>query len=346
MEIESKNHVHISRWYRTVQPVLFAFLAATVGLSAYILYAVWPRLQLLYFSLTTEAEAGCGCSALFSFTDQPLVNGLTLAAAGIAAFVLLGWLVLLMVNALRTAFVLRSQQIVDGEPLHVDGKRYRMLTVESGKQHVFTAGFFRPAVIIDSSIKDAMSQEELQSVLWHEVGHIRSRDPLKKWLLFSFIDMWRWIPGMRDLRVAVETAQELLADEYALKRTKRSSLLRAFTALAGTRQWENGLVAAFHIGDARLQGLLLQQVKFPFVQSIATLFLVLFGVMGASAAVAHGDAAGALPQPVVNACIHQIAEYKKAGMSIGTGDTSVQCEAVVQSVEAAMQSEMPAMSVQ
>lgn len=351
MQIESKNHVHISRWYRTIQPMLFGLLALTLAVSGYVLYTVWPRLQLLLFSATTEASAGCGCSALFSFWDQPLVNGLTLAVAGLAAAILAGWFALLLVNACRTVFVLRAHEVVDGEPLHVDGKRYRLLTINSGQQHVFTAGFLRPAVVVDKSVKDSMTEKELQSVLWHEVGHIHRQDPIKKWLLFSFIDLWRWVPGMKDLRIAVETAQELLADEYALTRTKRSSLLRAFTSLAESAHWENGMVQrnmkpshipSFHIGNARLQGLLLQQVRFPFVRRIAVLAVVLVGMLVASAAVAHGEATGALPQPVVNACIHQLVEHR-AGMSV---DTATQCEVVLESMEAARQSDMPAMSVE
>lgn len=334
--MDTKRLSVISKWYRLVQPVLFVVLTVAMAMSAYTLYTVWPRLRLLFFSLTNEAEAGCGCGELFAFADNPFMHGITIAVALIAACTVVAWFAVLFFNARRTRSVLEGEQVVRTVPLSID-KRYMVHTLAARNGRVFTIGFFRPAIVVDADVRERLSEEEFQSVLWHEYAHVRSNDPLKKWLLFSFIDMWRWIPGIATLRTAVETAQELLADECALQRTQRHTLLRAFTHLAASTQVDYPASAAFHTGDARLQGLLQQHVVFPYVRRIILLVVSVVVVSTASASVAHGQTMGAQSGQVVSACIHQIQKSEYAGgMSI---DTSVQCAPVWQSVEASLSEE-------
>jgi len=72
-------------------------------------------------------------------------------------------------------------------------------------------GVSRPKVVISQKAASLLSDEELQVAIRHEVGHIRSRDNLKKMILHTLP-----FPGMASLEDAWQEAIELAADDAAV----------------------------------------------------------------------------------------------------------------------------------
>jgi Zn-dependent protease with chaperone function len=72
-------------------------------------------------------------------------------------------------------------------------------------------GVRKPRVLVSESTVAVLSQNELNMALHHELGHVRSRDNLKK-LVFRFCPF----PGMAGLEHAWSQAAEMAADDAAV----------------------------------------------------------------------------------------------------------------------------------
>jgi Zn-dependent protease with chaperone function len=72
-------------------------------------------------------------------------------------------------------------------------------------------GVSTPTVLASEAAVALLSPEELRVAVRHEVGHMRSRDNLKKLLVYA-----AWFPGMANLEQAWQDAAEFAADEAAI----------------------------------------------------------------------------------------------------------------------------------
>ncbi|MGH7473159.1 MAG: M56 family metallopeptidase, partial [Candidatus Methylomirabilales bacterium] len=55
----------------------------------------------------------------------------------------------------------------------------RLRLLDSPRPLAFTAGFWLPQVVLSEGMISSLSPEELAAVLFHELGHVQSQDPLR-----------------------------------------------------------------------------------------------------------------------------------------------------------------------
>ncbi|MGI0080720.1 MAG: M48 family metallopeptidase [Nitrososphaerales archaeon] len=92
-------------------------------------------------------------------------------------------------------------------------------------------------VAIKESVADLLEDDELETVLVHELAHIKNRDSLQKTLVTTFKMAFPFDPIIRFIEAAFYRERELVADEFAGLHTGKpaslaSALLKIYEALA------------------------------------------------------------------------------------------------------------------
>lgn len=80
---------------------------------------------------------------------------------------------------------------------------------------VAVVGIFRPTLVVDSSVLDACSPEQLSAILAHENGHLRRWDNLRRALFAAAPDLLAWTLAGPVMRDAWRDATEEAADDVA-----------------------------------------------------------------------------------------------------------------------------------
>ena len=91
----------------------------------------------------------------------------------------------------------------------------------------FCFGLLRPRVVVTSGLLERLSADETAAVFWHEVEHVRTREPLKCLLARLAANTFFWIPLLRDLLDRFLLIKEIVADQRAIARTNASALAGA-----------------------------------------------------------------------------------------------------------------------
>ncbi|WP_227762930.1 M56 family metallopeptidase [Zhaonella formicivorans] len=91
----------------------------------------------------------------------------------------------------------------------------------------FTYGVFKPAIAISANLLDILSEEELQAVLSHELGHIAHRDSLLNWIAVALRDMSVYLPFTHLALRMLHAEQEFAADEFAINITRKPLIYSA-----------------------------------------------------------------------------------------------------------------------
>ncbi|HXR14800.1 MAG TPA: M48 family metalloprotease [Terriglobales bacterium] len=89
------------------------------------------------------------------------------------------------------------------------------LQTKSGQPPLLLYGFIAPKVLVSETAVGLLSPDELQVAVRHEIGHMRSRDNLKKMILHGAP-----FPGMASLEQAWQEAAEFAADEAAIANSR------------------------------------------------------------------------------------------------------------------------------
>jgi Zn-dependent protease with chaperone function len=85
------------------------------------------------------------------------------------------------------------------------------LQVRQGVPPLLLYGVSAPRVLVSETTVTLLSRDELRAAVRHEIGHVQSRDNLKKLLLHAAP-----FPGMRSLERAWQEVAEFAADEAAV----------------------------------------------------------------------------------------------------------------------------------
>ncbi|MBD8027142.1 M56 family metallopeptidase [Ureibacillus sp. Re31] len=88
-----------------------------------------------------------------------------------------------------------------------------------------TMGFIRPKIVFSTGLINLLTDEELRSVITHEFYHFKNRDPLKVFLISLCASTMWYIPILQWFTQQYRIIQELLADEYAIKKQNTSVYL-------------------------------------------------------------------------------------------------------------------------
>jgi beta-lactamase regulating signal transducer with metallopeptidase domain len=87
----------------------------------------------------------------------------------------------------------------------------KTLVTKPGLPPLLLSGVFTPTVLVSETAVGLLSPGELEIAVRHELGHVRSRDNLKKLILRAAA-----FPGMASLERAWQEAAEFAADEAAV----------------------------------------------------------------------------------------------------------------------------------
>ena len=171
----------------------------------------------------------------------------------LAVFALALWTTSLWIG-LRAAA--RTHQAVGewlraSKPLDVDPPAgVPAFVIHTAAPIVALVGVFRPKLLAAQSVIDACSDQELNAIVSHERGHLRSRDNLKRWLMACVPDVLRWVPAHAQIVSAWHDAAEDAADDVATDgsdaaRADLAALLVKIARLAPEPAWPAAAVSPF-----------------------------------------------------------------------------------------------------
>ncbi|MCA1817442.1 MAG: M48 family metalloprotease [Acidobacteria bacterium] len=102
-------------------------------------------------------------------------------------------------------------------PFAAGGAGVAVMRVEHRLPLVAVVGVFRPKVFVATSVFDALGEDELRAAVAHELGHVSSRDNLKRTLMRACRDALPAAPFARALERAWDEESEGAADEFAAR---------------------------------------------------------------------------------------------------------------------------------
>jgi len=154
------------------------------------------------------------------------------------------------------ALARRAGTLVEG-----DASRSFVLFVLDGLPGVSLSGIWQPRILIGSEVLAALTPAELDVAISHEIAHKRSRDNLKRLLMFCAPDLFGWTAVARQLEERWEAEAECEADAHAVMGDGRRAVVLASAlvkvarlgrvgslqpvAIAGPAAWT--LSSAFHV---------------------------------------------------------------------------------------------------
>jgi Zn-dependent protease with chaperone function len=211
--------------------------------------------------LLTLPLVGVGLGALFfwhfaqatCFTHAPpwdqmvsvLIPGGMMGGLLVALFLSLVRLLLVWVTTAKSTFAasrpLHHRAYTLARQLGVRAPRVRLCA--SLAPVAFTYGWFRPTLVLSRWMVRTLDEQELETVLAHELAHHARRDPLLTWWALLLRDAFCYLPTSRLAYQQLRDAQELSCDDLATQVTGQPMEL----ASALTKVWLHSL------GDKRGQ---------------------------------------------------------------------------------------------
>lgn len=107
------------------------------------------------------------------------------------------------------------------------GVEESVVVVECPDLLLFVHGCLQPKIVVSTGVIDALTADELLSVLCHEAHHLRRGDPLRIYMAEVAARSLCMFPVIRDLRNHFATVTEIAADRRAIAHTNRRTLASA-----------------------------------------------------------------------------------------------------------------------
>ncbi|CAM5594798.1 Protease HtpX [Bacillus safensis subsp. safensis] len=83
----------------------------------------------------------------------------------------------------------------------------------------FAMGMLHPKVYLSTSLMDMLDEEEIDAVVYHELHHKYSYDPLKAFTFSMLTKVIWYIPVLKHMRQSYSVFREVIADDYAIRQT-------------------------------------------------------------------------------------------------------------------------------
>lgn len=197
---------------------------------------------------------------------------------------------------------------VGATPAGVVGSGVPLLVTDSPMPVMVLDGIVRPRLYVSRSVRDALTREEFERAVAHELAHLAARDNAKRRLLAFAPDAIGSSPFGRSLVLRWQSEAELAADEAAAGENRAGAVALA-SALVKVARLHAGRPpldlerAAFHDGRpiaARVHRLLSEHRSAPAPSRW-------FAVITVSAAALA--LAAAITAPSILAAVHQVTEW-------------------------------------
>jgi Zn-dependent protease with chaperone function len=86
----------------------------------------------------------------------------------------------------------------------------------SSQPMAFTMGFLKPKVFLATGLLSLLDKHEIKAVIYHELQHKKSADPLKMFILSLCASVFWYIPLLKWMLNQYKIAREIVADQYAI----------------------------------------------------------------------------------------------------------------------------------
>ena len=103
-----------------------------------------------------------------------------------------------------------------------NGGENEIIVISHPAAIAITMGLFRPRIIISTGLMNLLTDDELAAVMYHEIYHRESRDPLKIFLSSLCSSTIWYIPILKWFNQKYRIVNELLADEFAIEKQATS----------------------------------------------------------------------------------------------------------------------------
>jgi Zn-dependent protease with chaperone function len=146
----------------------------------------------------------------FEQADVDESFGVVLGACAVMA------LVMLLRSAARAVRVAWADHAFARLAAPVSGQYDRDVITIRGVTGVSLAGILRSRILVGTETLEALTSAELDVAISHEVAHERSRDNLKRFLIYCAPDVFGWSRTARQLEDAWQRQSEYRADDCAV----------------------------------------------------------------------------------------------------------------------------------
>lgn len=175
-------------------------------------------------------------------SPEPIGIMLTLLA-GLGALLLLDSVVRFASLEFATRLT-RKRWLSSARPIALRYATIPAYVVASRFPLVAVVGVRRPVLVIAEPILTHCTSDELAAIVFHEEGHVRRRDNLRRGILQLLPDILRWLPISRRIGAAWDEATEQCVDDSAARVGPGGRLYLANALIRVARMVPTGLHTA------------------------------------------------------------------------------------------------------
>ncbi|MEK4667411.1 M56 family metallopeptidase [Niallia sp. FSL R7-0271] len=235
------------------------------------------------YSLTSNFDVGFNlfqaCQALFEMFGVPFLEYILLA---FVLFTILHslWFCTIQIKKLHNLKKKMSGLAIE-ELSRKWNNRYetdRIQVIQSEQPFAITIGFFKPKIVLSTGLWEILSDEEIESVIYHEFHHLNQLDPGKTYIMELFAKVLWFLPILKWLAQQFSIVREVLADNYAIEKSgQRLHISSALLKMINSTQLKSASFVSFADGSVnyRIQNMIepntSNRIKWPLLNAAASL---------------------------------------------------------------------------
>ena len=199
----------------------------------YLFIALYDNFLLIWSSILGRLEAACGCTSHFTFSNHPfLFISLIFASLAIITFLFFTIAKIISINKSTRNFIknnLKNRKGIISNKLENVAKllnlENKIVEINNSNLVIFCYGIFKPKICISSKFTKKLTKEELSTVLLHEQYHLMNFEPVKLLVIKAISKTLFFIPGLKALVKQYIILSELMADEWAVNKSRSKTTL-------------------------------------------------------------------------------------------------------------------------